>query len=372
MKLNKKFLACFMAATMAIAPMTAFGDNASTQVDVDGVVTDVDTEQYNIILPTSENLQFNVDPYGILTRNDGDTLSDVLTSVASGEAGIVTSTATAIINKSSVGINVQLSTYLTASGVTINLANNEEEAKSGTKDLYLAIAQVSGASVSITTAGAIVSGSSVWTTDLTGDSTKLVQGVNAASGNAISVTGGTLELSPTAITATSSSAMTTRNIPLKDMADAYELTGTAFVLSEGAVAANINNDNTFAFAITGYANPNSDVWENLTTAGSLKLTMKFDISGGEATGPFDNLTVPRASNSDLSVPTTQMITGLVINSYPGAANANIELSSNQFRSTDSSFTILGSYIQGWVDTGDYVFTATYSDGTTKTFTVKCQ
>lgn len=373
MKLNKKFLACFMAATMAIAPMTAFGDSTSSQFDVNGTVTNTNLVAYNVILPTSESVNFNVDPYGILNRGDGYGLDNVLTSIASGEAGIVTSSATAIINKSSVDINVKISAYVTASGVTINLADSKQDAIDNSKDLYLAIANVSGATVSVTNAATFVQ-----VANLTGDSTDLVESVYVPSGNAISVTGGTLELTPAAILANSSSSMTEyNNIKLNNIASAYQLSGTAFVLSEGAV--NYNVGNSYAFAITGYANPKSDIWEKLTDSGSLQLTLKFDISTDEIAGgsnssdPFANLTVAKGRTSDLTITTTKQVDSLVINSYPGAPNANAGLTaSRQFTSTTTSLTILGSYIKGWTDTGNYVFTATYSDGTTQTFTIKCQ
>lgn len=284
MKLNKKFLACFMAATMAIAPMTAFGDGASSTVTGNGSVNVPATEQYNVILPTSDGISFNVDPYGLLSVTDGTTLGDVLSGAASGTVDTIKSNPTAIINKSSMDINVKVSAYVTPSTTcALSLATTKAEAVSGTKDLYLAIAQYTDATISAVTTKAA---------DITGDSA-IVNGTKAISEASITVTDTALNVaSATAITATTDSAATVLPISLKNMAEAYTVTSTGAVqLSEGAVT--YNNENSYVFKIYGYANPNAEVWETLDD-GSVDLTMKFEITSGEEDAEDTSSNVPTA------------------------------------------------------------------------------
>lgn len=295
MKLNKKFLAGFTAMTLAVAPMSVFAaDGDRYEVSGEGTVTTLETEIYNVVLPTSESLKFNVDPYGLLNLTPGTTLEQAISKAA----GTVTSSATAVVNKSSVGIDVGMELFFDQSSANVNNSSNSAiklgsyaDAKSGAADLYLSIEHISGAAlekVDLSGAAAVIpepisnkafeiSTSALQFTSAT-TSTE-VAAVVTATGNATSTSG------------------TALNFSLKDVAYAYEVTKTAAgvyaaELSEKAVKYTPNN--VYAFAITGYANPSSDKWLDISDAGGkLELIVKFSIK--EAAG-IQEVTTSDGSN----------------------------------------------------------------------------
>jgi uncharacterized protein YfcZ (UPF0381/DUF406 family) len=292
MKLNKKFLASFTALTMAVAPVAAFADtgtnNASSIIGT-GTVNTLETEIYNVVLPTSESVNFNVDPYGLLTVPENTSLKDVVSNAA----GTVTSKATAVVNKSSVGIHVDVDVYLdadNASNSAVTLASTKEEAQKGQADLYLEVINLSGASLE-----KVVTGGAADLTDasvaVSSDAIDLSGKAFTLSSEALAVTGSSTSVSVAAITATGASTDVSNaaiSFDLGDVADAYFVNVTKnattgaiekaeAVLSEGAVTYTPNN--VYAFAITGYANPDAQVWSDIQKAnGELQLTLKFTIS----------------------------------------------------------------------------------------------
>lgn len=285
MKLNKKFLASFMALTMAAAPMSAYADPYSIQGT--GTITILETEIYNVVLPTDKSIDFNVDPYGILTMQPGSTLDQVVSDAA----GIVTSSATAVINKSSVPIDVSMQFYFDqsaaapASNSAVSLGALDV-VKAGNADLYLEVLPLSGATlakgvtvatgVAITPAaiGSPVSDKAVTLSDAPLSFTSHGQ---ALSGKPITATG-----------AVASTTGTELKFSLKDVSYAYYVTtgGSANAVTAAAVlsepALSYDSRNVYAFAITGYASPASkDLWLAIENANSdIKLTLKFTLSKG--------------------------------------------------------------------------------------------
>jgi hypothetical protein len=312
MKLNKKFLASFTALTMAVTPMAAFADADpvdSFTIEGSGTVTTLNTEIYNVILPTSDSIAFNVDPYGLLTLEAGSTLEDVV----SGAAGTVTSSATAVVNKSSVGIDVGIQVYFDQASQT-NVSNAAvklgtlAEAKAGDADLYLEVVNLSGASLSTVVTG-----------DAADLETSLPDIVNnsddahtaeAISTDALSITGSYVTVSTMAVTVTNSAAVASSeaiNFTLNDVKYAYQVATDAAgtfeaTLSEDAVK--YTPDNVYAFAITGYANPTSEVWSDViddSVNNLIGLSMKFtltkhDDSVAKAVPYVDKTAISASSN----------------------------------------------------------------------------
>jgi hypothetical protein len=299
MKLNKKFLASFTALTMAVTPMAAYADAANgttsaSSITGTGYVSTLDTEIYNVVLPTSDSINFNVDPYGLLDVAKSTTATS-LKDVVSNAAGTVTSKATAVINKSSVGINVSVDVYLDNKDVSnsaVKLASSKEEAENGTADLYLVVENLSGASLDkstvATNTAADLTSSAIDVTanaiDLSGKAFTLSNQALTVTGSYINVTAAVVTATGPAATATGAAATTPITFSLGDISEAYFVSASAIsnagvkaeaVLSEGAVTYTSNN--VYAFDITGYANPNSTVWNDIKDSG-LKLTMKFTIS----------------------------------------------------------------------------------------------
>ena len=285
MKLNKKFLASFMALTMAATPMSAYADYS---INGTGTITILETEIYNVILPTDKSIDFNVDPYGILTMDPDTTLDEIVSSAA----GTVTSSATAVINKSSVPIDVDMQFYFEQNGASVPASNAAvslgalSAVKAGNADLYLEVLPLSGATlapgVPVAT-GVAITPSSIGTPV----SNKAV----TLSDTPLSFTNYGQVLSGTPVTATgeaSSTSGTSLKFSLQDVSYAYYVTTggsanavtAAAVLSEGALSYDYRN--VYAFAITGYANPASkDLWLAIENADSdIKLTLKFTLSKG--------------------------------------------------------------------------------------------
>lgn len=291
MKLNKKFLASFMAMTMVATPMSIFAADGGT-ITGTGTVTTLETEIYNLVLPTNKSIDFQVDPYGILDLDPDTNLSDVVSNAA----GTVTSSATAIINKSSVPIDVSVEVYFDKTDTTVSNSavelGTEAEAKAGTKDLYLAVQHLEDSVLQKPVATGTAVDIDVAIDDTTSVSAAAVDLSTAGLQFSTYGTPGAIN----AVTATDPSvAATPINFSLGDIADAYYVvTGgaanavtAAAVLSEGAVTYDSNN--TYAFAIVGYAYPQASVWKDISDAkANLSLTMKFTISKGSTVPVVEN------------------------------------------------------------------------------------
>lgn len=350
MKLNKRFLSCLLAGTMVMAPMAAYA-GPSTTIEGTGTITDLETEIYNVVLPTSEGIQFSVDPFGLLSAADDTSLSEIVSNAA----GSVTSSATAVINKSSVDINVSITSWLTVSGATVDVASSEAEAKDS-KDLYLAITELSGASVtSVTTKAAVNMVSSD------------VIEKNMYTLSSASITGGTeLTGDAVAVTSTTSDGVSAYTKTLKNMADYYKLSGTAVVLEEDDISDYAPHS--YVFVISGYANPDSDVWEDLAKADSkLSLNMKFTIDKADGAGSsyVTAKTVSSASpsftvNAPSNVTYTMKATKLdstVIDWTLG----------NQYKVSGNTVTVQSKPL---TNLKGATITITFSDGQTSTLTIQ--
>lgn len=384
MKLNKKFLASFMALTMAAAPMSAYA--APYSISGTGTITILETEIYNVVLPTDKSIDFNVDPYGILTMDPGATLDDVVSKAA----GIVTSSATAVINKSSVPIDVNMQFYFDqsasapASNAAVSLASLDV-VKAGNADLYLEVLPLSGATLE---AGVpVATGAAITPADIgVPVSNKAV----TLSDTPLSFTDYGQELSGVPITVTGSATSATGTelkFSLKDVSYAYDVvTGgsanavtAAAVLSEGALFYDYRN--VYAFAITGYASPASkDLWLAIQEADSnIKLTLKFTLSKGEkdkvkeeTDGPW-TATISQGSTNDIVVKVDKTVTSVVLTNLNGTT-MNSTISSPHISNTSATngeVKFLGAQVKGY-PTGLRKYLFNFSDGSSKEFTLTIQ
>lgn len=284
MKLNKKFLSCFLAGTMVMAPMSAYAE-PSTTITGDGTVKDLETEIYNVILPTSSGIAFTVDPFGLLTTTNGTDLATVISNAA----GSVTSSATAVVNKSSVDIDVSITSWVTVSGATLKMADTEAAAKSSA-DLYLAITEISGASITAVTAGSTSLSGSATAGTLDHEMYPLTQSA---------ISGGTLVTSKAvAVTKTTSADVQAYTKSLANAAKAYSVSGGVATFDTSKISDYAPHS--YVFVITGYANPESDVWKDLAKSGSeLQLNMKFTLSSASGVPTYsedDTITVAQGDS----------------------------------------------------------------------------
>lgn len=392
MKLNKKFLSCFMAATMAATPFTAFaaeGDVASNQIEGSGSVEYLNTEIYNVILPTSDAINFHVDPYGLLQiGNDGQALDKVISS----EAGGVTSKATAVINKSSVPINVSVEvnvynakgTTAAAIALTDNAAGVGEVSDDEHAGLFLKVVEYSGA---VSPEAAFVTGSA--------GTTVTFDDALEATEAALLLSTASLEIyNPTVSTATAIKANgantdvsgSSINFKLDGMPSAYNVLSTGAVkINEASAAALICTDSATALkanvvkvlTIEGAADRESKVWKKFTgdaATQELKISMKFVITSGNAKaetiptyGDGDTLTYT-GGDSITFKSAFDTVTEVFINdgnSYPldqATIDGNtITLSKNDDANTKYFLETPGTYVL-------YVYSG--SDYHTLTFTIK--
>lgn len=313
MKLNKKFLSCFMAATMMVSPTTVFAADtvnvAGGTVNGSGTVHYVNTQVYNIILPTDKALDFHIDPYGLLSMTANDmTVSDALSNAAAAATNI-TSNATAVINKSSVPVNVAVEAMVhngntttpidaaNPSAAAVNLVDDVADVMSASDashaGVYLAITPISGASITSVTTGAASQVADL-SLDATNVANKTVTGaVFTLSDVAFNLTNSTLLSNEAyAVTSNGDSANPTKfDIDLKGMPEAYKITSTSSVavLDESlagpilgsAVSASAVS---FMFNITGKVDYTSPVWQefdkdqNVNGQQKIELQVKFIIT----------------------------------------------------------------------------------------------
>lgn len=111
----KKILATALAAVMAVAMLPA-----SVKADtIEGGGVYLDTEVYNVVLPTTANMKFYLDPQG-LTTLDPDT--GVINDADKGKIVANTSSMSAI-NKSSVPVGLKTTYVVSGAGITVQGAS---------------------------------------------------------------------------------------------------------------------------------------------------------------------------------------------------------------------------------------------------------
>lgn len=142
-----KTLAATMAATMFVTPLTALADDetditkASSSIEGTGQFEgQVDTDVFAVVLPTISDLNFTIDPQGLLNKSDStkyDVESGAVYFANTGGTFSNTSDAIKIANKSSYDIEVGLSVSLDSGD--IKLAKQGDLATATSPSLYLGI-----------------------------------------------------------------------------------------------------------------------------------------------------------------------------------------------------------------------------------------
>lgn len=408
MKLNKKFLSCFMAATMMVSPAAVFADTvdvASGTVNGTGTVHYVNTKIYNIILPTDEALDFSIDPMGLLSINGTTDLATALSNAAAAPTN-VTSNATAIINKSSVPVTVNVETSINngnstysvdandVSAAAVNLVATKDDVKASNSDvshaaMYLAITPLSGG---FFTTGSIVTGPASKVADLTMDATNVanktitgaVYTLSEASINLTNVE----NLDDEVVTANGSATPDSFTINLSGMPEAYNVSSASSVAildeskAEAILASAVSASAvSYIFNITGKVDIDSDVWKQFSDdqyswpgQQEIGLKVKFNITSAETdqTGPW-NVTITQGSTSNVVVKVDQQVSSVTLTNLNGQS-MNTVISSPHISNTSATngeVTFLGAQLKGYgVGSRQYVFK--FADGSTKTFTLTIQ
>lgn len=409
MKLNKKFLSCFMAATMMVSPATVFAadtvDVASGTVNGSGTVHYVNTQVYNIILPTDKALDFHIDPYGLLSMTGNDmSVSEALSNAAAAATNI-TSDATAVINKSSVPVNVAVEAMVhngdtanpvdsaNPSAAAVKLVDDASKVKEASDasyaGVYLAITPISGASITRLTTGPAsdvadlsLNAANVANKTVTGD-------VFTLSDAAFNLGGSTLLSDKAyAITSNGDSANPTKfNIDLKGMPEAYKITSTASVavldeslstpILANAVSASAVS---FMFNITGKVDYTSPVWQefdpdqNVNGQQKIDLQVKFIITKVEQdkTGPW-SATMTAGASDDIVVNVDKEVRNVVLTKLDGSTMSAVIAPPhiNNTSATDGKVTFPGTSIRSFTAcVREYTFN--YTDGSSEVFTLTVQ
>ncbi len=378
MKLNKKFLSCFMAATMMVSPATVFAadtvDVASGTVNGSGTVHYVNTQVYNIILPTDKALDFHIDPYGLLSMTTPDiTVSDALSNAAAAATNI-TSNATAVINKSSVSVNVAVEAMVhngngaqidptNPSAAAVKLVDDPSKVKEASDasyaGVYLAITPISGASITSLTTGPAsnvtnlsLNSANVANKTVTGD-------VFTLSDAAFNLTGSTLLSNAAyAITSNGDAANPTKfDIDLKGMPEAYKITSTASVavldeslstpILSNAVSASAVS---FMFNITGKVDYTSPVWQefdpdqNVNGQQKIELQVKFIITKAEDKPSYVSKTTISATDNTFDVVYPDGATGIQSIEAYRTGNAPLTMSNSHYTKSGNTVTITNTNI----------------------------
>lgn len=371
MKLNKKFISCFMAAAMAVAPMSAYADPvASGTITGDGEIAYTETEVYNVILPTTEALKFHVDPYGLLSVTDSDSLENVLSDSAL--KGGVTSKATAVVNKSSMPIDVAVEVNVVSGDAMADvvLVSSPEAVAAASvatgSGLYLAITPLSGAGLTAVTSAATDAGNLALDSSVTGS----VFGLSTAS----VFTSGT-PITDTAIKANgvnTSVSGTAINFSLDGMSKAYSVTSRSSVAvinetTAASILATAGNTNMYAFAITGKADSDSDAWADFAAGNkALQVSMKFVISSVNAplvtNGGTVNATL-NANSVSFTIDSSKTITKISNGGYDltGATISGKRITITNGSDVNSSYLLSNA--------GKTPLTISFSDSSTYTVNV---
>lgn len=159
-----KILAASTAATMLLAPATVFADDvtdpgsASSGINGDGSLEGyVNKEVFRVVLPTIQNVNFTLDPQGLLNKADKNTYATGAGAVyfenakAGGGDPTYSNTSDEIViyNKSSYDVEVGLSVTMDTGDVTLAAKNDLTTAK--TPSLYLGLIKGTDAATAITT-----------------------------------------------------------------------------------------------------------------------------------------------------------------------------------------------------------------------------
>lgn len=106
----KKLLATAMAAVMAVTMIPA-----SAKADtIEGGSVYIDTEVYNVVLPTTATMKFYLDPQGLTSMDEDGNIAD------DKKGQIVANTASmSAINKSSVPVGLEMSYAVTGGGISV-------------------------------------------------------------------------------------------------------------------------------------------------------------------------------------------------------------------------------------------------------------
>lgn len=409
MKLNKKFLSCFMAATMMVSPATVFAADTvavtSGTVNGSGTVHYVNTQVYNIILPTDKALDFHIDPYGLLSMTTPDmSVSDALSNAAAAATNI-TSNATAVINKSSVPVNVAIEAMVhngntanpvdatKASAAAVKLVDDAsqvmEASDASYAGVYLAITPISGASITSLTTGPASNVANL-SLDSTSVANKIVTGdVFTLSDAAFNLGSSTLVTNEAyAITSNGDPANPTKfNFDLKGMPEAYKITSTASVavLDESLSAPILANPASasavsFMFNITGKVDYTSPVWQefdpdqNVNGQQKIELQVKFIITKVEQdkTGPW-SATMTAGASDDIVVNVDKEVRNVVLTKLDGSTMSAVIAPPhiNNTSATDGKVTFPGTSIRSFTAcVREYTFN--YTDGSSEVFTLTVQ
>lgn len=130
----KKFLAGLLTVALVMAPMTAMASSTS-EVEIDGEATYVETNIMVVTLPTSTSLKFNLDPtgvYGYFKENNSTNGDSVTTGDLVDYAGkIVGIGYDEIVNKSSVDVVVTCDYKLTSTATDLNVVTSGDVTTTG-------------------------------------------------------------------------------------------------------------------------------------------------------------------------------------------------------------------------------------------------
>lgn len=377
MKLNKKFLSCFMAATMMVSPTAVFAADtvnvAGGTVNGSGTVHYVNTQVYNIILPTDKALDFHIDPYGLLSMTGPDmTVSDALSNAAAAATNI-TSNATAVINKSSVPVNVAVEAMVhngntttpidaaNPSAAAVNLVDDVADVMSASDashaGVYLAITPISGASITSVTTGAASQVADL-SLDAANVANKTVTGaVFTLSDVAFNLTNSTLLSNEAyAVTSNGDSANPTKfDIDLKGMPEAYKITSTSSVavLDESLATPILGSSASavsFMFNITGKVDYTSPVWQefdkdqNVNGQQKIELQVKFIITKVGDKPSYVSKTTISATDNTFDVVYPDGATGIQSIEAHRTGNAPLTMSSSHYTKSGNTITITNTNI----------------------------
>ena len=135
---HKKLIAFLMAATMAVAPATAFASQTDltpgADTPIEGDVNYINTTKYQVTLPTTSSMKFALDPQGLSSLDGSDaTYSDA-------DAGkIVSSTMMTATNESSVDLDLVCQFYVVDSEGTLTLVDKDGTVDDTKKEIKLTI-----------------------------------------------------------------------------------------------------------------------------------------------------------------------------------------------------------------------------------------
>lgn len=360
MKLRKA-LATMMAVALAVSPMTVSAADltapGSTNIDVEGGATYVDTTVYKVTLPTSNSLKFTLDPSGIfgyVQANDSATSAD--TSDLTNRAGkIVGIGGHNIVNKSSVEVAVTCDYKLSTTATDVTFST----------DTTLDKDTISGNQICLKVLGgtATVSGNDV---DFHAGSYEKAIAANTVSGNDVTVllgaadyeytiSDGNFGYAPKASGTTETSAAVSIGGCISKDHDWSELAsgGKKVKLSCVYSFKGVEDSTGVTKDTEGFVTANADKIKYLGGASASGFTATYKLGGTDG--------LPVAMNG-FNVKTA------TVTSKPGDTNVNSVLTAGEhYKFENGTFTLRGP----WISTrpvGTWVITL--SDGsTTKTLTV---